>query len=229
MKPSPTPMGINDAIEITNEAAMHGYGNWMTAAVSGLALVGSAVSLWETTLKQPQIELYVSENIQYTRDPYGSYEVFAVPITIVNGGARDGAVLSLDLDIKNSATGKIDRFKSTYTADAQYFGSRDDLTEHIKRPKVPFAPLSVAGRSAYTGTILFYGPAPTARDQELVPPKSSLEMTLSLAMPPLSNLLEKALTAIPRPVTFKAEVPDFLVGVLYSGENLPLRVTSGAQ
>jgi len=229
MKPSPTPMGISDAIQITNGSAMHGYGNWLTVVVSGLALVGSAVSLWETTLKQPQIELYVSENIQYTRDPYGSYEVFAVPMTIVNGGARDGAVLSLELDVKNSATGKVDKFKSTYTADAQFFGGRDDVREHVKRPKVPFAPLSVAGRSAYTGTILFYGPAPTGRDQDLIPPKSSFEMTLNLAMPPLSNLLEKALTAVPRPVTFKAEVPDFLVGALYSGENVPLRVTPGAQ
>jgi len=227
MDTSQTPIGINDALQITSEAAMHGRGNWITAFVSGLALVGSVVSLWETTLKQPQIDLFVSENIHYTRDPYGSFEVFAVPITIVNGGARDGAVLSMQLEVKNQVTGKKETFKSAYTADAQFFGSREDVAARIKRPKVPFAPLSVAGRTAFTGTILFYGPAPTGRDQEVVPPKSSLEMTLSIIMPPLSNLVDKVLAEAPRPVNIKAEVPDFLVGALYSGDNVPLRVTTG--
>ena len=97
MTPSNTPTGINDALEIANEEAMHGRGGWITVVVSGVALIGSLFSMWQTTLKQPQISFYVSENIQYTRDPYGSFEVLAVPITIANGGARDGAVLSMQL------------------------------------------------------------------------------------------------------------------------------------
>jgi hypothetical protein len=76
---------------------VHAPGNWLTAAVSGLALVGSVVSLWESTLKHPEIKVYTSENIQYTRDPYGAFEVLAVPVTVANSGARDGAVLSLQL------------------------------------------------------------------------------------------------------------------------------------
>ena len=138
MTPSNTPTGINDALEIANEEAMHGRGGWITVVVSGVALVGSFFSMWQTTLKQPQINFYVSENIQYTRDPYGPFEVLAVPITIANGGARDGAVLSMQLMVKNMGTGRMEKFKSAYTVDAQYFGGRDDLAGRIKRPKISF-------------------------------------------------------------------------------------------
>jgi len=225
MKPSDTPTASANALKITNEAAMQRRGNWIAAAASGLALIGSAVSLWESTLKQPQISFYVSENIQYTRDPFGSFEVLAVPVTIVNGGARDGAVLSLQLDVKNATTDRTERFRSAYTADAQYFGSREDFAARIKRPKAPFAPLSIAGRSAFTGTILFYRPG---GEKQLIEASSALEMTLTLVIPPPNNQLDKLLTALPHPVTVKATVPTFFPGALLSGENAPLNVTAGA-
>ena len=217
---------INDASEITNEAAMHSRGNWLATTVSGLALAASAVSLWETTLKQPQIELYVSENVQYTRDPYGPFEVLAVPVTITNSGARDGTVLSLRLAAKNPATGKSELFKSAYMADAQYFGSRDDVEARLKRPKVPFAPISISGRSAFSGTILFYRSEPG--EKNLIEPSSSLELTLTATVPPNKQWVDAALSSAPPPVVVKANVPSFYPGALLSGDNAPLRVTSGA-
>lgn len=220
------PAGLNDAAEMATDAATHGLGGWMTAAVSGMALVASGLSLWESTLKQPDIKIYVSENMHYTRDPYGSYEVLAIPVTIANGGARDGAVLSLQLEVKNAATSQTAKFKSAYMADAQYFGGRDDVAARLKRPKLPFAPLSVAGRGAFTGTVLFYGPDP--REKKLVEPMSALEMTLTVVMPRAEGWLDRLLSATPPPVTIKAEVPNFLPGALYSGENAPLKVSSGA-
>jgi hypothetical protein len=220
-----TQSGINEAVEITEEATMHGRGNWIAAFMSGVALLGSGVSLWETTLKQPQIDLYVSENIQYTRDPYGSFEVLAIPITIVNGGARDGAVLSMQLEVKNTTTGRTEKFRSAYRADATYFGSREDFAARVKRPKVPFAPLSVGGRSAFTGTILFY--RTEGDDKNLIEPSSALEMTLSLVIPPPSNRLDKMLTELPPPVMVKAQVPSFYPGALLTGDNAPLKVTFG--
>ena len=224
---SNTPAGLNDAAAMATDAAENGLGGWMTAAVSGMALIASGLSLWESTLKQPDIKIYVSENMHYTRDPYGSYEVLAVPVTIANGGARDGAVLSLQLDVKNAATSQTAKFKSAYMADAQYFGGRDDVAARLKRPKLPFAPLSVAGRGAFTGTVLFYGPDP--REKKLVEPMSALEMTLTVVMPRAEGWLDRLLSASPPPpVTIKAEVPNFLPGALYSGENAPLKVSSGA-
>lgn len=226
MQSSNTPSIVNDATEITGEAATHGTGSWLAVLISGLALTGSAVSLWETTLRQPEIKLYVSENIQYTRDPYGPFEVLAVPVTITNSGARDGAVLSIQLEAKNSATGQTEKFKSSYVADAQYFGSRDDVAERLKRPKVPFAPISVSGRSAFTGTILFYRSGSSGKN--LIEPASKLDMTISVTLPAESGWLDKALATNPPAVTVKADVPTFLPGALLSGDNAPLQVTSGA-
>jgi len=225
MTPSNTPTGINDALEIANEEAMHGRGGWITVVVSGVALIGSLFSMWQTTLKQPQISFYVSENIQYTRDPYGPFEVLAVPITIANGGARDGAVLSMQLMVKNMGTGRTEKFRAAYTADAQYFGGRDDLAGRIKRPKTPFAPLSVAGRSAYTGTVLFY--RSEGGEKNLIEASSDIEMTLTLVVPPADNQFDKLLTELPQPAVLRAQVPSFYPGALLTGDNAPLKVTSG--
>jgi hypothetical protein len=218
-------MDVNGPLEIANEEAGHGRG-WIAAVVSGVALVGSLFSMWETTLKQPQISFYVSENIQYTRDPYVPSEVLAVPVTIVNDGARDGAVLSMQLTVKNVATGRSEKFKSAYIADAQYFGGRDDVAARIKRPKVPFAPLSVAGRSAYTGTILFY--RIEGGEKNLIEASSQIEMTISLVIPPASNQIDRLLSGLPDPVSLKADVPFFYPGAMTTGENAPLKVTYGA-
>ena len=223
--PNPDP-GIDSATDAASDAASHGGGGWLTAAVSGMALVASAASLWQSTFKQADLNVYVSENIHYTRDPYGSYEVLAVPLTIANGGSRDGAVISLQLDIKNTATGQTERFKSAFMADAQYFGSRDDLAARLKRPKLPFAPLSVPGRNAFTGTVLFYQVEP--KDKKLLEPMAKVEIRLSVVTPPAGDWLERTLTRLPAPVTLTAEVPNYLPGALYSGDNAPLKVTAGA-
>src|SRR5262245_18433561 len=72
-------------------------GPWLSASGSAIALVVTGVSLWETVLKQPQINDYPGESLFYTRAPWGSYEVFVVPITVMNSGAQDGSVLSMRL------------------------------------------------------------------------------------------------------------------------------------
>jgi hypothetical protein len=190
---------------------------------SGLALLGSAVSLWESTLKQAEIKLYVSDNIFLTLDPWGSYEVLIVPITIANRGARDGAVLSLALDVKNSGTSQSKRFKSSYMAEAPYFGGRDDVTTYQRRPKLPFAPLSVAGRFAFTGTILFY-PEDTP-EKKIVDPKSKIEMTLTVALLSQTSWLDRLASAPPPPPsTLTADVPNYLPGALFAGQVLALKV-----
>jgi hypothetical protein len=118
----------------------------------------SGVSLWETVLKQPSLKVYVGSSMFYTRDPYGSYEVFVVPVTIVNSGAQDGAVTGLKLDLGNLETGTKDTFEGAYTTDAAWFAGSDNVGNKTKRPKAPFSALSIAGRSAWSGTVLFYSP-----------------------------------------------------------------------
>src|SRR6516225_10542174 len=81
-------------------------GTKLATMVSAFAFAFSAVSFYETVLKQPNLRVYVTDTLAYTRDPWGGYEVIAVPLTIANAGARDGAVISLELDVTNLASGK---------------------------------------------------------------------------------------------------------------------------
>jgi hypothetical protein len=140
------------------------------AVISAIALVFSAYSLWESSLKQADLST-VTGVITYERDisddeyiqPAGGFEVLAVPITIANGGARDAAVLALPFDVKNPNTGLTARFAATYTADAAYFAN-----PRGKRPKTPFSALVIAGRSAWRGTVFFY-PVSYSNDKALTP------------------------------------------------------------
>ncbi len=145
-----------NASEIATHVYLRGV---VSATVSVIALLFSGVSLWETSLKQADLSVYVTGIITYERDltaaeyitPAGGFEVLAVPVTIANSGARDAAVLSLQLNAVNPKSGLAARFEATYTADGGYFISTGD-----KRPKTPFSALVIAGRSAWTGTVLFY-------------------------------------------------------------------------
>jgi hypothetical protein len=196
---------------------------WLAPMFSGLALIGSVVSMWETTIKQAEVGLHVSDNIYFTRDPWGSYEVLVIPVTLANRGARYGTVLTLSLDVKNLTTNQSKRFKSTYTADANWFGGRDDVTANIRRPKVPFAPVSVAGRGAFTGTLLFY-PADDP-EKKVIDSNSKIEMTLTTGVLSGSSWLDRLFAAAPPPpVTIQAEVPEYRVGIVIGGYVMPLKV-----
>jgi hypothetical protein len=147
------------ASEAAGHAVKASEGGRAAAIISAIALFFSAYSLWETSLKQADLGVYATGVISYGRDtsddasvqPSGGFEVLVVPVTIANGGARDGVVLSLQLDVKNPKTGLSARFDATYTADATYFADA-----RSKRPKTPFNALVIAGRSAWTGTVIFY-------------------------------------------------------------------------
>lgn len=191
--------------------------NWLATVGSCLALTASGVSLWETVLRQAALEVYVGDNISYTRDPYGSYEVFVVPITIANTGAQDGAVVAMRFNVKNTATGQTEVFPASYTADANYFAGRDSIPERTRRPKAPFAPLSIAGRGRFSGTVLFY--MSDFKEQRLVEPKSRVEAELTLTIPPPRGWLDKWFAAPPpAPLRLTLEIPSFLPGGLLAGD-----------
>jgi hypothetical protein len=195
----------------------------LPTAISAMALLGSVVSMWETTIKQAEVRLHVSDNIFFTRDPYGSNEVLIIPVTLSNRGARDGTVLTLALDVKNLTTNQSKRFKSTYTAEAKWFSGRDDVSANLRRPKVPFAPVSVAGHGAFTGTLLFY-PADDP-EKKVVDSNSKIEMTLTAGLLPATSWLDRLLSAPPPPpVTIQAEVAEYRVGILIGGYIMPLKV-----
>jgi hypothetical protein len=118
------PVGT-DANEVAMHTATHSGGTIVTAIVSTVALVFSAYSLWETSLKRADLSVFIPGVVTYARDttpsvaiqPSGGFEVLAVPVTIANGGARDAAIVALHLDVKNLQTGLSARFEATYTAE----------------------------------------------------------------------------------------------------------------
>ena len=214
-----------DANEIATLALTHQEGR-ATTAVAAIALLLSGYSLWETSLKQADLSVYVTDTVSYARDvsggfavrQAGGYEVLAIPVTIAN----DGAVLSLRLEAKNPDTGQTVRFDAAYTADATYFAAVDNPTTGAKRPKVPFAPLVIAGRSAWSGTVLFY-PA-DYNEKKLVTSKGKVEATLSALTPAPSDWVTRVLgggTVAPIPLTF--DTPEFEVAYLMTGEFARLR------
>lgn len=216
------------ASEIAVQAVTSGGGR-AAAVISGIALLFSAYSLWETSLEQADLGVYVTETIYYARDTSGGfdvreaggYEVLAVPVTIANGGARDGSVLSLQLEARNPETGQALRFHSAYTVDGAYFVTSDNPSVPLKRPKAPFAPLVVAGRSAWSGTLLFY-PA-DYKEKKLVMPKGKIEATLKLVAPAPSGWLDRVLGRPVPPITLSFDVPDFSTTYLVAGEFARLR------
>jgi hypothetical protein len=161
-----------NASKVAGYSALVGGGKAVATVISGVALLFSGFSLWESTLKQADLNVYVTGVVAYERDltadeyilPAGGFEVFAVPITIANSGARDGAVLAMQLYASNPKTGMTGRFEATYTADAAYFANAG-----TKRPKTPFSALVIAGRSAWTGTVLFYPVSYGNDDKALTP------------------------------------------------------------
>ena len=149
-----------DANEIAMHVAKHSWGGPITAIGTVVALVFSAFSLWETSLKRADLSVFIPGVVTYTRDttpsvdiqPSGGFEVLAVPVTIANGGARDAAIVALHLDVKNLRTGLSARFEATYTAEPSFFNPEF----RAPRTKTPFSALVVAGRSAWRGTVVFY-------------------------------------------------------------------------
>jgi hypothetical protein len=208
--------------ELVRESAMRRSGGAIPIIVSALALVFSGVSLYQTVLKQAQLHLFLPDAIAYTRDPDGSLEVFAVPLTVSNSGARDGIVSSLKLEVRNKATGAKQTLEAAYLAGPDYFTAKEDVANNVRRPKTPFAPLSVAGRGSVTATVLFY--ARQYDPQRVVPGQGQYEVVLTAEARPTEafGLLERQLTAAIEPQQYVYELPEvsrFFEGRLASGHS----------
>jgi hypothetical protein len=127
--------------------------SWFSRARAGIAILSSVVALvfsgysfYETAVKQPELRIYQPPLIYMYRE--NSRDVFAIPITISNDGARRGTVLSFDLEITQRETGKSMRFQNLKFGESPNAGAR------------LFMPMTVTGRSSVTDTVLFYATEP---------------------------------------------------------------------
>ena len=125
--------------ELAAQATGNLEGGRAAALLSAVALAFSGYSLWDTSLKSAEVNVFVPPVIQYS-SPYqnSNFEVFAIPVTMTNDGARTGTVLAMELAVTDPRTKQTKRF---YAAD---FG-RWTMEKTRAGAYEPFAPLSLAG------------------------------------------------------------------------------------
>lgn len=117
-------------------------GGLITALVSAIALIFSGFSFYETVLKQAELKIYAPPLVNLYRKGYR--DVFAIPVTISNDGAKRGTILSFDLEVTNLDTNETKQFQNLY------FGNDPKDTSRI------FSPLTIAGRSSHSDIVMFF-------------------------------------------------------------------------
>ena len=134
----------------------------LPSLISTLALLFSGYSLWTTALRQPDLRVFVPPVIAYS-SPYqnSNFEMIAIPVTIANEGARTGVVLSIELAVTDPRTNATKLF---YAAD---FG-RWSMERTRAGSYQPFAPMSLAGRSSRTETVLFYTRGEDQKPEQMI-------------------------------------------------------------
>jgi hypothetical protein len=120
-----------------------GFGAALATLVSIVALAFSGFSFYETVLKEASLRFYSPPLITMFREGYR--DVFALPVTISNDGAQRGTILSFDLEVTHRGTGQKMSFQNLY-----YGTSPKDGEKKV------FVPISIAGRSTFTGVVMFH-------------------------------------------------------------------------
>ena len=187
-----------EVVRVTTKIAGKGTrGGWLSAGFSALAVALSCISFYMSSLQGAQLETYVPPTIHYGRD--ADSEVFAIPITIANSGARSAAVLSLELEVQNLKTNATKRYHSAF------------LGEHPREAAVSnrqFAPLSIPGRGIFSETVRFYpvGDAlPRVVDAE---GEYAFRLLLNTAAPPDPSLFDRLQGRTqPAPIQFQMTLP----------------------
>lgn len=194
----PPALGGEEA-NAANIAETGGHGGKLATIFSAAALGFSGFSFYMSALQAPDLAVYVPPTIHYARDGGGDVELFAIPITIANEGARSGTVLSVELEVESAKDQKTKRYYSAF------------LGEHPRNADAPnrqFAPLSIPGRAVFTETVRFYpagNPLPKLLEEE---GEYTFRLTLNTATPAEPTLLDRIAgrTATP-PVVFQMTLP----------------------
>ncbi|CAN1721740.1 DUF2393 domain-containing protein [Hyphomicrobium sp. 1Nfss2.1] len=187
-----------DERALASLTAAIGYGGVQATVLSALALVISGFSLYESSFKTAEIEVYVPPVVQYARDGGGDTEVFVVPVTITNSGARTGTVLSMELNVEDLKSHKTKRYYSAFLGEHQV---------DADAPNRSFAPLSIPGHGTFTDTVRFYPvgkPFPKIAEEA-----GDYKFSLSLvtAAPARPDLVERLFASKVEPVVFERTLP----------------------
>jgi hypothetical protein len=147
-----------------------------TALFSSVALAVSGFSLWDSSLKSAQVGVFVPAVIQYSA-PYqnSNFEMFEIPVTLTNDGAQTGTVLSMELAVTDPRTNQTKHF---YASDFGRWTMQKTQAGAYER----FAPISLAGRSSRTESVLFYTRGEEEKPAELVREIGAYKFKLSLEL-----------------------------------------------
>jgi hypothetical protein len=221
---NPRPLPGDSPNDIAIQTAAND-GNRITAIVSAIALLFSAYSLWDSSLKAPDLKAFVPPLIQYA-SPFSNsnFEVFAIPVTLMNEGGRAGTVLSIDLEATNVKTGATKRF---YSAD---FG-RWSADKNRTTSNLPFAPIALAGKASRTETILFYPKSDKEKPDQIVatdPGDYRFRLLLDEAEVDDFGFLDRIWPKKPTAVGFQMELRNYDARAFSSGPGtLPMHSKTG--
>jgi hypothetical protein len=206
--------GIGDPAEISTQALSGSAGGALAAVLSAVALAFSGYSLWETSLRQADVRVFVPAVIQYTA-PYqnSNFEAVAVPVTLTNEGARTATVLSMELAVTDPKTKATKHF---YAAD---FG-RWTMEKTRSGAYEPFAPISLAGRTSRTEQVLFYTRGEEEKPEQIIREPGPYKFKLTLEQAEEEGGLKLLGTGAPS-VTFDRELRFYDARAFQNG-TLPL-------
>lgn len=210
---------------VEGASAEHGVGHGrgsLSAIISVLALIFSGYSLWDSSLKAPDLKVFVPPVIQFSA-PYNNtnFEVVEVPVTLLNEGGRTGTVLSMDLEVSNPKTGDTKRF---YAADL----GRWTMEKARSNGFEPFAPMPLAGKASKTATVLFYTNGPKQKPDQIIREPGVYNFRLVLDQAEVDDFgpLDKFFRHGPAQVSFAMELRDYDARAFQTG-TLPLYSTTG--
>jgi Alpha-2-macroglobulin family len=169
---------------------------------SWIALATAFYSVWQTAFKRADLKAFVPATIRYA-SPYqnSTFEVFEIPVTVLNQGARTGTVLAMALVIENVRTKQTKRF---YAAGLDQWSLEQSRGAGFR----PFSAIALAGRRSRSRTVLFYARGDSTV-QQIVDAAGDYRFTLSLetALARDNGILARLLERKPAALDFAMTLP----------------------
>ena len=207
---------VLDIAQDTVRGGGEGGSGAITAIASAFALLFSAYSLYETSVRRPDLRAFVPPVIRYS-SPYNNsnFEVFEVPVTFVNLGARAGTILSMDLEVENP---RQKTKKLFYSAEFGRWTMDNANTLNFR----PYAPVSLPGKASTSESVLFYARADEKVEQVANDKgRYRFKLTLNTVFPEDLGFVDRFWLTRPAPVSFEMEMPEIDHRVFTQG-TLPL-------
>lgn len=204
--------GVQDGSDIAVENATRFSGGLGATVLSAVAVLFSGYSLWDTSLKSADLQVFVPRVIYYAA-PYTNtnFEMISIPVTITNDGAETGTVLQLDLAVTDPRTKQTKHF---YAAEFGVWSMDRTRT----RSYTGFAPISLAGRTSRTESLLFYTRGEEEKPEQIIREVGPYEFTLTVTQAESKNTLFGTSTpAKPISVSFERLLPFYDARAFESG------------